>query len=159
VTDKSADELRTEHWVEDTPRLGFNQLGDGPPVIFLHGIGGNRSSCIDQQLAISDICTTISWDARGYWQSDDYEGPLDFSDFGNDLARLLDARGITKAHFVGLSMGARILMDFPPRFRERVATLTLCDCFFSYETALSPEKQKEFIELRQKPSQRRKVTD
>ena len=145
------EESMTEHWVDGTPRIGFSQLGDGPPVIFLHGIGGNRSSWTDQQLAISDISTTISWDARGYGQSDDYDGPLNFSDFGNDLARLLDAHKIGKAHFVGLSMGARILMDFFPRFRDRVATLTLCDCFFSYAIALSPEKQKEFVELRQKP--------
>lgn len=141
----------TQHWVEGTPRLGFDEIGEGPPVIFLHGIGGNRSSWTDQQMAVSDICTAISWDARGYGQSEDYEGPLRFSDFGDDLARLLDARGIEKAHFVGLSMGARILMDFFPRYRARVATLVLCDCFFSYATALSPEKQREFVELRQKP--------
>ncbi|MDA0238934.1 MAG: alpha/beta hydrolase [Proteobacteria bacterium] len=141
----------TSHWVEGTPRLGFNEIGAGPPVVFLHGIGGNRMSWTDQQMAVSDMCTAISWDARGYGQSDDYRGPLDFSDFGDDLARLLDARGIGKAHLVGLSMGARILMDFFPRYRDRVATLTLCDCFFSYATALSPEKQREFVELRQKP--------
>ena len=37
------------------------------------------------------------------------------------------------------------------QIKERVATLTLCDCFFSYKKALSPENQKEFIELRQRP--------
>ncbi len=141
----------TQHWVEGTPRVGFDEIGEGPPVIFLHGIGGNRTTWAVQQLAIADLCTAISWDARGYGQSDDYDGPLNFSDFGDDLERLLDARGIEQAHLIGLSMGARILMDFFPRYRERVATLTLCDCFFSYATALSPEKQQEFIDLRQKP--------
>tara|TARA_B100000315_G_scaffold249276_2_gene280258 strand:+ start:5952 stop:6767 length:816 start_codon:yes stop_codon:yes gene_type:complete len=141
----------TQHWVDGEPRIGFDEIGDGPPAIFLHGIGGNRTTWESQQLAVADMCTAISWDARGYGKSDDYNGPLNFSDFGDDLARLLDARGINQAHFIGLSMGARILMDFFPRYRERVATLTLCDCFFSYATALSPEKQQEFIDLRQKP--------
>ena len=47
-------------------------------------------------------------------------------------------------------MGARILMDFFPKYRHRVATLVLCDFFFDYKI-LSKDKQKEFIDLRQKP--------
>jgi len=137
--------------VDGTPRLHFEELGSGPPLIFLHGIGGNSTNWTAQQLAMSDICTTIAWDARGYGKSDDYEGPLNFHDFSEDLTRLLDFRKINKAHFIGLSMGARILMDFYPKNKERVATLTLCDCFFSYKKVLSPEKQREFIDLRQKP--------
>ena len=141
----------TSQLVDGIPRLHFQEIGSGPPVIFLHGIGGNRTNWTAQQLAMSDVCTTIAWDARGYGKSDDYEGPLNFHDFSQDLTRLLNFRKINKAHFVGLSMGARILMDFYPQNKERVATLTLCDCFFSYKKALSPEKQREFIDLRQKP--------
>jgi len=141
----------TSQLVDGIPRLHFEEIGSGPPVIFLHGIGGNRTNWTAQQLAMSDVCTTIAWDARGYGKSDDYEGPLNFHDFSQDLTRLLNFRKIKKAHFVGLSMGARILMDFYPKNKERVATLTLCDCFFSYKRALSPEKQREFIDLRQKP--------
>ena len=137
--------------IDGSPRIHFSKLGSGPPLIFLHGIGGNRTNWNAQQLAMADTCTTIAWDARGYGKSDDYEGPLNFHDFSQDLRRLLDFTKIEKAHFVGLSMGARILMDFYPSNVERVATLTLCDCFFSYKKALSPEKQREFIALRQKP--------
>lgn len=138
------------HFVEGNPRISYKELGNGPPVIFLHGIGGNHSNWYDQQSYISDMFTTIAWDARGYGDSEDYKGPLKFSDFGEDLIRLLDSKNIDKAHFVGLSMGARILMDFFPKYKNRVATLVLCDCFFDYKV-LSEDKQKEFINLRQKP--------
>ena len=141
----------TEHLVDGNPRIHFSKIGSGAPIVFLHGIGGNRTNWTAQQLAMSSQYTTIAWDARGYGKSDDYEGPLHFHDFAQDLERLLDFNEIEKAHFVGLSMGARILMDFYPTNKARVATLTLCDCFFSYKKALSPEKQKEFIELRQRP--------
>ena len=141
----------TQGWVSGIPKIGYDEIGQGPPLIFLHGIGGNRTNWINQQLAMADICTTISWDARGYGRSEDYDGPLEFSDFSNDLIRLLNSRKIDKAHFVGLSMGARILMDFFSIARDRVATLTLCDCFYSFKAALTPEKQAEFIALRQKP--------
>lgn len=41
-------------------------------------------------------------------------------------------------------------MDFFPKYKNRVATLVLCDCFFDYKV-LSVEKQNEFINLRQNP--------
>ena len=137
-------------FVEGSPQINYREIGSGPPVIFLHGIGGNNTNWVDQQRFISDIFTAIAWDARGYGYSEDYEGPLNFGDFGEDLVRLLDSKKIDKAHFIGLSMGARILMDFFPKYKNRVATLVLCDCFFDYKV-LSKEKQKEFIDLRQKP--------
>ncbi len=123
----------------------------GPPVVFLHGIGGNRHNWSRQAAALTDLFTTFAWDARGYGDSDDYAGPLEFSDFGDDLVRVLDHFQIERAHLVGLSMGARILMDFAPRHLERVATLTLCDCFYGFANALSSEKQAEYIELRERP--------
>ena len=137
-------------FVKGKPLINFQETGDGPPVVFLHGIGGNSDNWCDQQNAISNNFTSIAWDARGYGGSDDYEGPLRFEDFSHDLARLLEFKKIEKAHLVGLSMGARILMDFFPKYKDRVATLVLCDCFFDYKV-LSKEKQNEFIELRQKP--------
>ena len=143
--------MNTLQYVDGDPRLAVDVQGSGPPVIFLHGIGGNRSNWRRQVAALSESFTCLAWDARGYGDSADYDGPLDFSAFGDDMARLLDHFGITRAHFVGLSMGARILMDFAPRHLDRVATLTLCDCFYGFANALSPEKQQEYIELRERP--------
>ena len=108
----------TLSWVEGKPRLAFETHGSGPPLVFLHGIGGNRHMWRAQAEAFKSRFTVLCWDARGYGDSEDYDGPLDFSDFGNDLARLLDSVAVAKAHLVGLSMGARILMDFFPRYRD-----------------------------------------
>lgn len=138
-------------FVETEPRLAYEIDGDGPPVVFLHGIGGNRTNWRRQARALSPQFTTIAWDARGYGDSDDSDGPRAFSDFGDDLARLLDDLDIDRAHLVGLSMGARILMEFAPRHLDRVATLTLCDCFYGFANALTPDKQREYIELRERP--------
>jgi len=143
--------LSPVHFIDGTPRLAYRRAGSGPAVIFLHGIGGNSKNWADQCAALQDRFATIAWDARGFGQSDDYEGDLDFGDFSEDLARLMDALSIQKAHLVGLSMGARILMDFQARFASRVASLTLCDCHSGFATSLSAEKRDEFIRLRQQP--------
>ena len=143
--------MTSSAFVPGAPAVGYDRQGAGPLVVFLHGIGGNRSSWQVQCAALKNRFTTVAWDARGYGASDDYDGPLDFASFAADLARLLDHLNVEKAHLVGLSMGARILMDFYPHHADRVATLTLCDCFSGFEATLTPEKQQEFISLRQKP--------
>lgn len=139
------------HRVDGPPTLACEVSGQGPPVVFLHGIGGGRRNWRRQTEALDPWFTSYAWDARGYGDSADHPGPLVFSDFGDDLARLLDHFDIERAHLVGLSMGARILMEFGPRHIDRVATLTLCDCFYGFANALSPEKQAEYIELREQP--------
>ena len=141
-------------FIAGDPQIACEITGSGPPVIFLHGIGGCRDNWARQTAALAGLdepFTTIAWDGRGYGDSHDLDGPRVFSDFGDDLARTLDHFDIERAHLVGLSMGARILMEFSPRHADRVATLTLADCFYGFTNALSPEKQREYIELRERP--------
>jgi 3-oxoadipate enol-lactonase len=143
--------LDAPHYVSGAPRIACSVAGHGPPVIFLHGIGGRRQNWRQQCAALQAEFTVIAWDARGYGDSDDVTGPLEFGHFGSDLARLLDDFNIERAHLVGLSMGARILMDFHPRYSARVATLTLCNCFYGFAAALSPAQQREYLKLREQP--------
>lgn len=108
-------------------RIAYDREGNGPLIIFLHGIGGNRSNWRDQLEVFSKSFCAVAWDARGYGASDDPSGTLEFSDFTEDLYRLLDQLKAEKAHLVGLSMGGMILQDFYGRYQDRVATLALVD--------------------------------
>lgn len=141
---------RTDY-VPGTPRLAVDRMGEGQPLVFLHGIGGNRTNWHDQLPFFAREFHAMAWDARGYGLSDDYDGPLDFADFAADLLRLLDHFDMAKAHLCGLSMGGRILQDFYPRHRERVASLVLCDTFPGFDASFSPEKRAEFVRLRKQP--------
>ena len=143
-------EIVTAH-VPGRPRIAYDLIGSGPPVLFLHGIGGNRSNWTEQLLACAPSFMAVAWDARGYGQSDDYEGDLNFAAFADDVLRLLDHLNITKIHLVGLSMGGRISQDLYFRYPERVATLTLCDTFPGTTPTMSPEKMDAFINLRKGP--------
>ena len=142
----------TTERVPGAPGIAFDTAGEGPVVVFLHGIGGHRTNWRDQlpAFAAHGFCA-VAWDARGYGLSDDYEGPLDFADFSHDLARLLDHLEVERAHLVGLSMGGRILQDFYPRYPDRVATLVLCATFPGFDASLTPEKRAEFIRIRKEP--------
>ena len=140
----------TEH-VPGTPQIAVDRQGEGPLVIFMHGVGGNRTNWHDQLPTVAEAgYTAMSWDARGYGLSDDYEGPLFYTDYAHDLARVLDHYGAETAHVVGLSMGGRIAQEFYQLYPERVGTLVLCDTSSS-DIEQSPEARARFVELRVKP--------
>lgn len=134
------------------PAITYDAAGAGPLVVFLHGIGGNRTNWREQLPAFAEAgYQAVAWDARGYGDSEDYDGPLAFQDFSSDLARFLDHLDVEQAHLVGLSMGGRILQDFYPRHRHRVTTLTLCATMPGFSETMTPEGKAEFIRLRKQP--------
>ena len=143
-------EIRT-NFVPGVPRIAYDEAGAGPPVLFLHGIGGNRTNWGEQLLACAPTNRAIAWDARGYGRSEDYEGQLNFAQFADDVVRLLDHLVIPSITLVGLSMGGRISQDVYFRYPERVRALVLCDTFPGTTPNLPSEKMDEFINLRKGP--------
>ncbi len=133
------------------PKIAVDVAGDGPLVILLHGIGGNRLNWREQLQSLAPEFTAVAWDARGYGASEDYEGALDFADFSADLQRVIDAFGCRRAHLVGLSMGGRIALDFYGRTSDHVASLVLADTSAGAEATRSREALEEVLRLRQKP--------
>jgi 3-oxoadipate enol-lactonase len=117
--------------IEPRPRIAVDVEGSGPLLIFLHGIGGNRRNWRDQLPVFGAYFTAVAWDARGYGDSDDYDGALDFAAFSDDLRRVVDHFDAERAHLCGLSMGGRIAQ---PSLAQ-----------------MPPEKRREFIRLRQGP--------
>lgn len=107
--------------------IAYDMAGSGPLVVFLHGIGGNRTNWYGQLEHFSNRFCAVTWDARGYGASNDSPQTLKFSDFADDLLRLLDHCKAERAHLVGLSMGGMIIQDFYGRHAERIATLALVD--------------------------------
>lgn len=136
--------------IAPAPDISVDHAGEGDLVVFLHGIGGNKRNWHDNLPAFAKRYHAVAWDARGYGESDDYEGPLDFYDYARDLARVLDHFGAERAHVVGLSMGGRIAASFYQGFPERVKSLVLCDTHLGFEH-FTVEQRAEFIRLRKEP--------
>ena len=132
------------------PTLAVEAAGQGPLVLFMHGIGGNRTNWRTQLPAFAATFSAVAWDARGYGASDDYDGPLAFDDFVADLLRVLDHFGAERVHLVGLSMGGRIAMRAALLHPQRIATLTLVDTHEGFE-AFSPAQREAFVDSRRAP--------
>ena len=135
--------------VGPSPRLALSVAGEGELVLFLHGIGGRRQNWDAQVAFFSRHYKAAAWDARGYGDSEDYAGPLDFMVFSADVLRVLDHFGARKAHLVGLSMGGRIARNFALRHPERLHSLTLANTSPGFGV-MGPEKAREFVEQRRR---------
>jgi len=137
-------------FMEGSPKIAYDCEGSGPLVVFMHGIGGNRTNWIDQLAYFGRRYCAVAWDARGYGDSDDSPATLKFTDYADDLRRLLDHLKADKAHVVGLSMGGMIAQDFHARYANRVATLALVDT--NLGMAMQPEEfKREFLARRLTP--------
>ncbi len=130
--------------------IAYDVEGSGPLVVFLHGIGGNRSNWEGQLTHFGARFCAVAWDARGYGGSDDPPQTLKFGDYADDLVRLLDHLNAERAHLVGLSMGGMIIQDFYGRYPDRVATLALVDTSAGFGSA-SEETRRDFLACRLDP--------
>ena len=118
---------------ETRPRIALEYAGSGEAVIMLHGIGGNRTNWWNQIDFLQHQYLAIAWDARGYGDSDDYNGDLIFKDFSEDLTIVLSQFGLESAHIVGLSMGGRIAMEFAATYPHKVNSLALVDTHLGFQ--------------------------
>ncbi len=101
-----------------------DRIGEGPVVLLLHGIGGNRGQWRGLMESLSDRFHMVAWDARGYGGSAGAR-VSDFVDFARDLEALMDALGMARVLAIGHSMGGRILLEAAAIMPGRFAGLML----------------------------------
>lgn len=101
--------------------LAVEDCGQGPAVVFLHGLAGFRqlwSDAVARTRAGGFRC--ISYDHRGHGESSDAPAPWTIRDLADDLASVLDDLDIERACIVGHSMGGRVMFDFALERPDRV---------------------------------------
>jgi pimeloyl-ACP methyl ester carboxylesterase len=98
-------------------------LGEGPPVVLLHGLSATRRNVVQGSRAlVKRGYRLISYDARGHGSSQ--PGPsYEYADLVADLEAVLDELELEKMALVGSSMGAATAMAFTLEHPERVPAL------------------------------------
>ena len=132
------------------PKIAFTQLGAGELVVLIHGIGGNKENWHSNIEMLSKKFNVVALDLRGYGESDDFKGPMNFFDVADDIYKLISYLGQKKCHVVGLSMGAQISLYFYEKYPDLTKSLVLCDAPLGFQDFTENEREK-FIRLRRKP--------
>ncbi len=98
-----------------------------PVVMLSHSLGSSLNMWDPQMAALESRFRVLRYDTRGHGGSDVPEGPYALSELVADAVGLLDALGVAKVHFVGLSMGGMIAQGLALSHPERLGLLALCD--------------------------------
>ena len=121
----------------DGVRLYVESVGEGTPIVFVHEFGGDHRSWEPQLRFFSRRHHCITFGARGYPPSD---VPADVERYSqaqaaDDIAAVLDALALPKAHVVGLSMGGFAALHFGLRHAQRALSLVIAGAGYGAEKA------------------------
>jgi pimeloyl-ACP methyl ester carboxylesterase len=104
--------------------------GPGPPLVLVMGMAGScRGWHALQVPELSGRHRVVIYDHRGVGQSEDPGGPFTTADLADDLAALMDALEIPRAHVLGVFLGGMTAQELALRHPMRVARLVLVGCY------------------------------
>jgi 3-oxoadipate enol-lactonase len=100
----------------------------GNPVLVLSNSLGCDVTMWDPQVAAFAMrFRVLRYDSRGHGQSAVPPGPYRIEDLGRDLLGLLDALGLERVRFCGLSKGGMVGMWLATNAPDRVERMALCN--------------------------------
>lgn len=102
--------------------LPLCMVGDGPPVILLHGWTLDHRMWEPQVEGLAGDFLLIAPDRRGCGQA---TAPADLSREAEDVIAIADSLGLDRFALVGLSQGATVALDVARKFGTRVSGLVV----------------------------------
>ena len=138
-------------FVPGKPKIAIDQHGTGEVLLFVHGIGGNRTNWHEQLEFFAPRYRAVALDVRGWGLSDDYDGALDFNDVAADIVRVLAHLGAADCHIVGLSMGGLIAQHVLWRAPQMVRSAVFSDTSTGPGEEHDAQWIEEFLSLRKAP--------
>ena len=115
-------------------QLFYEITGSGPDVVLLHPFPLNHHFWDGITDQLSSRYRIVLPDLRAHGDSDAGDGPVTMQKLADDLDRLCRELEITRAIFVGVSIGGYAMFEFWRRYRERVAALVLANTRAGAET-------------------------
>jgi len=105
----------------------LNGPASAPVVTLSHSLATDLSMWEPQVAPLTGRYRVLRYDTRGHGGTDAPAGPYTLAQLADDARALLQALGIERTHFVGLSMGGMIGQQLGLRCPELLRSLVLCD--------------------------------
>ena len=120
--------------------IAYERVGEGPPLVFVHGAAGDSRMWRPQHAALADEFTVVAWDEPGAGRSSDVPADFGLADYADCLAALIEALALGPAHLAGLSWGGTLVLELYRRHPGRVASLILADTYAGWKGSLPEEE-------------------
>lgn len=105
---------------------------DAPALMLSNSLGTNLHMWDDQAAEFARHFRLIRYDRRGHGKSGVPRGPYSMERFGRDALAILDALGIAKTHWCGLSMGGMVGQWLGANAPDRIEKLVLSNTHYYY---------------------------
>ena len=111
-------------------QIGYIAQGSSDllPIVFLHGVGSDKSVWQPQLDHFGKSRTAIAFDYPGYGDSE-FRSDATRDDFAAAILAAMDAMSIKRAHICGLSLGGVVAIAIHATAPERCASLIIADSF------------------------------
>ena len=116
---------RTGRLRRSDAELYYEVVGEGPAVVFAHGLGGNHLSWWQQIAHFAGTHTCIAFAHRGFPPSSAVPGNRAPDAYADDLAALIDELRVENVALVGQSMGGWTCLEYALREPKKVRALVM----------------------------------
>lgn len=115
-----------------------------PTLLLVHGFPHDRTLWVPQMHALSAAYQCVAVDLRGFGESSSAP-PYSMDQYADDLAALLDAIGVRRAVFAGISMGGYVAFAMWRRHAERVNGFVFVDTRAEADSDTVRARRREWI--------------
>jgi pimeloyl-ACP methyl ester carboxylesterase len=120
--------------------IAYERVGEGAPLVFVHGAATDGRLWRPQVAALADEFTVVAWDEPGAGRSSDVPADFGLADYATCLAALIEALALGPAHVAGLSWGGTVVQELYRHHPRLVATLILIDTYAGWRGSLPEEE-------------------
>ena len=118
-------DLRLRHLRLHGHDVRYRMAGEGPALVFVHGLAGSSTTWQEVMPALADRYTVLAPDLLGHGESAKPRGDYSLGAYASGLRDLMVALGIERATFVGHSLGGGVALQLAYQFPERCERLVL----------------------------------
>lgn len=106
--------------------------GEGEALLLVHGFGESNSwrTWVKNVDALSMIRRVYALELLGYGESDKPDGTPDMAGHVRALVEVMEAEGLERASWVGLSWGGQVVQEVAMNYPGRVDKIVLTDALF-----------------------------
>jgi pimeloyl-ACP methyl ester carboxylesterase len=105
----------------------FVETGKGPPILFLHGLGGSSRDWSANLPAFASNYRAMAMDFPGFGESDKPEVRYSIEWLTDGVERFLQQQECDRLNLVGHSMGGLVALNLASRPKSRVKKLVITD--------------------------------
>jgi len=133
--------VSTVDFVEaDGLRIAYERVGEGHPLVFVHGAAEDSRIWQPQLTDLADEFTVVAWDEPGAGRSSDLPARMTLAGFADGLAALVGSLRLGPAHVAGLSWGGTVTLELYRRHPGLVATLIMIDTYAGWKGSLPADE-------------------